>query len=196
MEPRKEPLADRVPEHLLDELVAMVTRPQAIAMPDQETLPGDLPHDGLAVHDDPGLLRHIVEDPHVVVADEQVHRYAPVGEFGELAQQPHVAPWYGTLVFEPEVEQVAQQHDLRSVLGGFVEEGADAFLPGQAAGRIRHPQVEVAQEMDLLSGPHGLRRSRIRASACAAILWGPSVPARSRSGCDHRCSGPGTPPHR
>ncbi len=159
MQPCEEPLAHGVAEHGLDQLVAVVARAQAIAVADQEALAVPLAHDGLAVHDPPRLRRHIVEDPHVVVADVEVHGDAAVGELGHLAQQPHMPARHGLPPLEPEVEQVPEQVDLRGILGRLIQEGADALLALQAARCIRDPEVEVAEEVDALAGLHALRRS-------------------------------------
>ena len=63
------------------------------------------------MQDDATLLGQIVAAPDVVVAREEVHFHAQVGQFGQFAQEARISLGYDGLEFVPEVEHVAQQID-------------------------------------------------------------------------------------
>src|SRR5690606_3492286 len=66
---------------------------------------------------------------------------------------------HGLPPLEPEIEEVAEQMDLLGILGRLIQKGTDPLLADQAAGRIGHAEVEIAEEMDALARLHASRRS-------------------------------------
>ena len=114
--------------------------PQAVAVAYQHPLAAELHHHRVVVHDGPHLLRQVVEHPHVVVADEEMDLHPLVGQLGQLAQQPHMPAGHEVAVGEPEVEDVAQQHQLLAVGLNLVQQTAEQqlALPGvRAAAQMR-----------------------------------------------------------
>ena len=95
--------------------------PEAIAVPYEETLAADVEHLRFVVHLHPALLVQVIEQPHVVVADEEMQLHARVAHLGQLAQQSHMAAGHHVAVGEPEVEHIAQQEERLAVVLDAVE---------------------------------------------------------------------------
>ena len=68
------------------------------------------------------LLGEVSLAPYVVVADEEVHLHAIVGQLRYLAQEAGVALGYDVVVLEPKVEDVAQHVHCRGFVLDAVEE--------------------------------------------------------------------------
>ena len=101
---------------------------QTVAMSEVEQFTVDGHITGVGVHDETNLFLQVVEEPHVVVADEVVELDACVGEFGHLAQQADVAFGDNVAVGEPKVEDVAEEDDNGGVALHTVQKGTEFGL--------------------------------------------------------------------
>lgn len=88
-----------------------------------------------AVYYQSDFLFEVAECPEVVVADEEVDGNAGFGYFAQFAEQPCKAFWHDGGVFEPKIEDIAEQKDGGGIgLGHF---GICGGLPCRNFGR-RH----------------------------------------------------------
>jgi hypothetical protein len=120
---------------------------------DQEILAIDGAFDRFAVHDHTGLLRHVIEDPHVVVADEEMHGNAAIGQLRELAQEAHIALGARRSLYS---NQKSNRSPMRMIsVASFAASSRNAtmrFSRTRLLRRIRHAKVEVAEEVDAVAG--------------------------------------------
>lgn len=74
-----------------------------------------------AVYYQSDFLFEVAECPEVVVADEEVDGNAGFGYFAQFAEQPCKAFWHDGGVFEPKIEDIAEQKDSGGIGLGHVE---------------------------------------------------------------------------
>ena len=91
----EEALVETAAEDAADEVVAVVEVTQAVAVSDEEPAAVELQQAGVFVHGDVHLVFQVVEQPHVVVADEEMQLDARVGQFGHLAHYSPINAWEG-----------------------------------------------------------------------------------------------------
>ena len=94
------------------------------------------------------LAREVVADPHVVIPRKEDHADAAVGEFGEFAQRTYEPLGDHTPIFEPEVEDVADEKDRLRIAGRGIEPRHEPpfDLPGRSV--ATRPEVYVGREID------------------------------------------------
>ena len=144
----KEPLQDGVVEHGPQGAELPVGVAQSVAVGEVEELASELHGHGAVVHDGAALLGEVVLAPDVVVADEEVHLHAAVGELAHLAEEAGVALGHHVAVLEPEVEDVAQHIHGRGLLLYLVEEVDQPPLAGTHRGECAAAQVCIGDEVN------------------------------------------------
>ena len=126
---RTEPaLAERVVEYASNGVEFGIVVAESIAMSHVEYLAVDFHGRGLVVNNYPTFFFKVAIHPDVVVAREEMHLHAHVGEFRQFAEKPGIAFRHYILVFIPEVEHVAQQIDGGSLVLDVVEKAHQASL--------------------------------------------------------------------
>ena len=105
------------------------------------------------MHGDVHLVLQVVEQPHVVVADEEVQLDAFVGQLGHAPQQPHVAFGHHVAVGEPKVEHVAEEHHHGGILLYAVQQLAELLFALQRV--VAGTQVGVGDEVEFFIGHIG-----------------------------------------
>ena len=72
-----------------------------------------------------------------MVAHEKIHWYAFVGQRCQCAQQAHIAFGHYFFVFIPEIENIADDKNMRGIVLYGIEKFDDNFFPLEAGGGIR-----------------------------------------------------------
>ena len=93
-----------------------------------EFLSENLARYGSVYYFDSELIRDIVEDPYVVIADDPGDLDSRIGKFGELAEEADKAAWNHIAVFEPVVEDVSEKTYLLCVLPNVFKKVHDPAL--------------------------------------------------------------------
>ena len=92
----------------------------------------------------------VTPHPKVVVADKIIHGDPAVRKFCQFSEGPCKPSGDHIVVFKPEIEQIPQQEDRRSILFDVVEPADEFFLPWKAFRGSGSSQVVVAGEVYLL----------------------------------------------
>ena len=116
MDAGKHALAKAVAEHGTQETELAVGVAQAVAVRQHEHLVAHLHRHRLGVQRHAAFLHQVIAAPDVVVARKEVHLHAPVGQFAELPEKTGVATGHHRLVFIPEIKDVSQQINRRSLI--------------------------------------------------------------------------------
>ena len=156
-EPRRQQgehtLAETVVEYAPDAVERLVGAVQAVAVADEEAFAVELHGNRLLVLDEADFAFEVVESPHIMVAGEEMHLDAAIGQLGELAEQTHVAAWHDIAVREPEIEHIAEQHEgVAAVLDGVEETAQFPFTLGRVGAAA---EVGVGDKIEVLA--HGVR---------------------------------------
>src|SRR5262249_13272230 len=109
MNPRKKPLAHPACKDLLDEFISMISRSKPIAMCDVKFFSVVFFLNGMPMKIHIQLLRHIIKNPHVVVAGKPVNGNSRIGKLRYFPEQAHKAAGHNGPVFKPKIEYIAQQ---------------------------------------------------------------------------------------
>ena len=89
----------------------------------------------------------VVTDPQVVVAREEDHADAAVGQLGQLAQRAHKPFGHDPLVLEPEVEDVTHKEDRLGVVRHGVEPRDEPALDTLRRSPVARTQMYVGCEI-------------------------------------------------
>ena len=79
---------------------------KTVTMADEETLAVEFHLHRVIMNDGAKLFGQVVEYPHVVIADEEMNLHATIGQFGQLAQQTHMATGHQIFVSEPKIKNI------------------------------------------------------------------------------------------
>lgn len=161
----KSPLAQRIPENALQDLVAPVTRPESVPMPDVIGLAMDFTHHGMVMDARSELLGEVVAHPHVMVAYEIVDHHPGIREFSKFPKDAGIPLRNRLSVFKPEIEDIAHQVQFRSAVLNTAQPFHKMPFPHQASRGIGSTQVQVGGEIDFFVGIHA-----------AAIYTTPPIP--------------------
>ena len=153
-----EPGAEDAPEGTV--VLVEVALPVAVA--DEESAAVDCHHLGVGVHDGSALLLQVVEEPHVVVADEEVDDDTGIGEGGEGAEESGVATRDEVTIGKPKVEDVAEEEEHTTVALDAIEETAQ--LPFALEG------VGAGAEVGVADKDHQTARLRVFGTARSCCL--------------------------
>ena len=180
-----EPLAHLIIETPAREAVHRRLHAHVVAMGDEHALAAC--HDlGVAIEDGQAdLVAQVIEEPHVVVAGDPGDFHARVGKFGEFTQETDVAAGHDILVFIPIVQDVAQQKQLGGIVLDAVQKAAHATFPLQRVTHVLGAQVQVRDEICLLS--FQLSVFSLKPTSCPARV----LPRRSSCGGPTRVQTPG-----
>lgn len=112
-------------------------------------MPCKLGGERLPMDDKAAFLLEVAIGPDVVVAGEEVHFHAHVGQFRQFAEKARIAFGHHISVFVPEVKHVAEQiHGLRLVLDA-VEEAHKPALLHTAVRYGERPKMGVGKKIDV-----------------------------------------------
>ncbi len=146
--PRKEPFQRPRPEYPVQEFQHRLSVDiHVVAVGDEDFFAREGHHlrRGADLH--PALTREVVADPHVVVAREEDHPHAPVRQLGQFPQRAHEALGHHTAVFEPEIENVADQKYRFRIAGDLVEPRHEASFDRPCGMLVTRPQMYVGCEI-------------------------------------------------
>jgi hypothetical protein len=116
MQPMKKELGHLILENFLEYLVFCISRSQTIPMTNQEYLIVD--HNLFRVIDNlyVKILLEIPEHPHVMIPGKDGNWNTGIPDLHHLTKQPRISFGNGVSVFEPHVEQVAQEKNVMGIL--------------------------------------------------------------------------------
>lgn len=155
MDPSKEKSRRAVPEHPLEQLVAVVAGAQAVAVREEQLSTLDGQRQRLVGKDHPQLASQVITDPEIVISAEIRNRDTAAGQRSETRQDPNEAFRDGMAVFEPEIEEVSDDVKLRAFGADAVEEGQEVPLPGAARIFRALAQVGIGDEIGATRMGHG-----------------------------------------
>ena len=107
-------LQETIVEGFAEEKIAFVIRVESVAVSDKEGFPVHFDFEHGGVQDHPTFLCQVVERPDVMISGKKMNFYPAVGEIGEFCQKAHVSFGNHVFVFEPEIEHITQQVELRA----------------------------------------------------------------------------------
>ena len=147
--PRKEPAQRPRPENTIHEAEPrQVADVDIVAVRQKEPLAGERHYLRLGMDLHAAFAVQVVAHPHVVVAGEEAHAHAAVGQFGQFAQRADEPLRHDPPVFEPEIEQVPEQVDRLGIAGNGVEPRREPTLGAPRRRRIAGTQMNIRGEVD------------------------------------------------
>ena len=123
-----------------------------VAMGQKENFVVQLYGVGMTVNNHTTLLLEIIATPGVVVAGEEMHLYASVGELGYFTQETGEALGNDQFELVPVIEHIAQQINGGSTLFDTVEEIHQPALLGARVLQGTTAKVSIGQEIYVLHG--------------------------------------------
>ena len=136
-------------EHGAEEAKRTVGRPETVAVCQIKHLTINFQCGALAVDGHAAFLFKIVVHPEVVVAREEMHLHAHVGQFADFSKQARVALRDDVFIFVPEVENVAQEINGIRLMLDAVEKIDQAALLSSGVWNGQTAQVGVGEEIDI-----------------------------------------------
>ena len=119
------------PENQPERAVGEIPPSETVPVRQKRTEPGHVRGDGVLQELDPHFVTQVCAAPPIVVPAHQGDAYARIDDSAELRQGGIVAAAGAPTVLEPEVEDVAVEHDPRRGFSGLVEPGGEGvFLLG------------------------------------------------------------------
>ena len=160
MHPTESPLQKGGSEDFFDALVAVITGPESIAVPNHACKAIEIANDGVAVQLHAKFFFEVSIGPEVVVAGVVMHGNSAICHAGDGAEQACAAFGNGVLVLVPKVEDVSDQMDfcggpfMRVVTAcrGVFEPADETQFALAAAGRIGGTEVQVRGEVNAVQG--------------------------------------------
>jgi hypothetical protein len=116
MQPCEQLLAYLVVEDGTYDLERRIRVTHAVAVCQEECLAVEVEGERLAMNYDTTFLLKVTISPDVVIANEVMHLYTAVGQFGQLAKEACESLGDNMAVFVPEVEHVSKEIDSFCVL--------------------------------------------------------------------------------
>ena len=150
-----EHLRQTAAEEAVEEVIhAAVATVLLVAMRQTEGLAIELDDLGVVVDFRPQLRLHVVGEPHIVVAREEVDLDTTVAHLSDLPEEAHVSTGDDRTVFEPIVEHIPEEVDRTRLILDAPQPAHQALLYGTRIRVIARPQVGIAGEKDLLALAH------------------------------------------
>ena len=150
-----EHLRQTAAEEAVEELIhAAVATVLLVAMRQTEGLAIELDDLGVVVDLRPQLRLHIVGEPHIVVAREEVDLDTTVAHLSDLAEEAHVSTGDDRTVFEPVVEHIPEEVDRTRLILDTSQPAHQALLYGTRIRVIARAEVGITGEKDLLALAH------------------------------------------
>ena len=143
MHGREQRLANAVVEYPAQQFERAAVVAQAVAVGKMEHLAVNLGGKGLVVHRHATLLLQVVVSPNVVVAREEVHLDAHIGQLRQLAEEAGETLWHHIFIFIPEVEHVAKEVNGRCLVLDGVEKSHQPALLHPAVRHRERTEVRV-----------------------------------------------------
>lgn len=140
-------LVAAVAKYPSEDVVGAVKVPQAIAMPDEETLAVVFYHFGVLVHDNVHLVLEVIEHPHVMVAHKIMQFNTCVSHLSHAPEETDVSFGNDIAIGKPEVEHVAKKEYFGGVWRDAVKQSAEFFLP--FFGVMTYAEVCVGDEIKI-----------------------------------------------
>ena len=109
---------------------------------------------GVVVDLRPQLRLHIVGEPHIMVAREEVDLDTTVAHLSDLAEEAHVPTGDDRTVLEPVVEHIPKEVDRTRLILDASQPAHQALLYGTRIRVIARAEVGIAGEKDLLALAH------------------------------------------
>src|SRR5258708_2864184 len=148
----EQPLAEFIAEYFFHEFITMISRSQAVSVAYEYFLPVEFECLRFVIDGDVQFLFKITAHPHVVVAGKKMNGDTGIRDLRHFPQDTGISFGYDGPVFIPEVEQVADDKDLRRILPDLFEECYDMPFPDQAGPVIGGAQVKIGEEIYFFSG--------------------------------------------
>ena len=143
----KEALAEFVVKQAAQPLKFPVVVAQPIAVSKVKRLAVEFRNEPLTVQNYPTFLLQVIAHPKVVIANEEMHLYAHVGEFGNLAQEARVALRHNKFILVPEVKHISQQINSTRLMLDAVKEIYESALLSTCVGNSTAAQVGVGEKI-------------------------------------------------
>jgi hypothetical protein len=150
-----EHLRQTAAEEAVEELIhAAVATVLLVAMCQTEGLPIKLDDLGVVVDLRPQLRLHVVGEPHIVVAREEMNLDTTVAHLSDLAKEAHVPTGDDRTVLEPVVEHIPEEVDRTRLILDASQPAHQALLYGTRIRMIARAEVGITGEKDLLTLAH------------------------------------------
>ena len=143
----KEALAEFVVKQAAQPFELPVIVAQPITVSEVKRLAVEFRNKSLTVQNYPTFLLQVIAHPKVVIADEEMHLHAHVGEFGNLAQEARVALRHNKFILVPEVKHISQQIDSTRLMLDAVKEIYESALLSACMGNSTAAQVGVGEKI-------------------------------------------------
>ncbi len=129
MQHGKQPLVERLRINPLDNVVAVIFGIKRIAMPHTDLFPVYLNIHNPANLCQSNLILKVGKTPHVMVAKNVIYLHASVNKRCQPSKKAQAVLRDHVPIFEPEVENVAQQEQMCGIARNTVQKGAQTRLP-------------------------------------------------------------------
>src|SRR5690349_3677159 len=118
-----------MPQHGSKRAIALVLfRPEPVAMLDVHAPPADVADPRTELVVDADVFAQDFAAPAIVIAGDHQHRHAGVYYVGERGECSKAATWEHRAPLEPELEEVAVDHDRARRLCGVAQKGDDGLF--------------------------------------------------------------------
>ena len=147
VDPAEEPSREPVPEHALQQLVALIPRAQPVAVGEEDAPALERDRKGLVGEGNVQLAPQVVSDPEVVISADIRDRQSRPAQLPQLLEHADVALGHGVAVFEPEVEEISPHVEGRALGENGVEEPQQVALAGAIGVGGALPEVGVGDKI-------------------------------------------------
>lgn len=150
MNAREEGLTKFTAEETAHESEFGIRITQSISMPEVEEFVGNLNGDGVMMNFHAAFLLEVILAPDVMITREEMNLDAHIRQLTDLAQKTCIALWYHIAEFIPEVKDVPQQVDCRSLVLDLIKETYQTTLLLSGMWDGKTTEVGITEEIDVL----------------------------------------------
>ena len=149
MQPTESPLAESIMEDVSQKMELPVAVAKPVTVSDIKGLVTNLHCEGTAMQNHAALLLQIIEAPDIVITSKVMYFDAHIGQFADFAEEACIALWHNRLIFEPEVEHVAEHIDDSGLVLYLIEEAHQAPFLLAAVRNCETAQMSVTDKVNV-----------------------------------------------
>src|SRR5690606_3323742 len=109
MKPFKKPLTSFIGKDFLEQLILLITWPQAISMPDEKPMMVDFHLNRIGKHRYIQFYCKVIPHPQIVVACKEEDGDSPFSQCCYFAYKADKTLWDNLVVFKPKIKNIPQQ---------------------------------------------------------------------------------------
>ena len=148
MHKREQEDVDPVAQNALEDAIACIVAQQTIAVMEIEPLSIQYAFHGIRADVDAQFLGKESPQPKVMIPGEIRDPDALIADLGQRSEKANVTAGDDGSVFEPEIEQVAEDEHMLRVFGDGLQKSNDAIFPGTVFLTGAKPEMHIGEKVD------------------------------------------------